>query len=304
MRECVLRRRQYRCSTLFERSSVLHCANTRTARMCQALKPNEAQLYCEGGSTDVPHFFLRVIAFVAFNRVDITNCECITVHVEMEPRPPCVLVVPRNMDVAPTVAELDIKGIARHLTRCMDKSIAYVPVFLGCGCARHEVALCKELRLLGYQLHSEMFMDKVVTSATISNIELYTETMHTDNDPRPTLIFSYSDLQSHMLSSLSRYPQIKFIVIGIHAAQEFKLKEELYALHAFFCTCARLSSQGAVQLEYLNYMCKSSMNDNDTSHAQQCDPGSNTWVYHRSWWEHACDGITRIGAARLLQACA
>ena len=221
---------------------------------------------------------------------------------EPQPRPPCVLVVPKGLDVVPTVAELDIKGIARHLTRCMDKGIAYVPVFLGCGCARHEVALCKELRVLGYQLQNEMFMDNVVTSATISNIELYTETMHTDNDPRPTLIFSYSDLQSHMLRSLSRYPLIKFIVIGIHAAQEFKRKDELYAFHTFVCTCARLSSQGAVQLEYLNYMCKSSMNDNDISYTEQCNPGSNTWVYHRSWWEHACDGITCKEAARLLQA--
>ena len=219
-----------------------------------------------------------------------------------QPRPPCVLVVPKDMDIAPTVAELDIKGIARHLTRCMDKGIAYVPVFLGCGCARHEVALCKELHVLGYQLHNEMFMDNVVTSATISNIELYTETMHTEIDPRPALIFSFSDLQLHMLNSLSKDPLTKFIVIGIHAAQQFKLKEELYAFHSFLCTCARLSSQGVVQLEYLNYMCKSSMNDNDISHAEQCDPGSNTWVYHRCWWEHACDGITCTGAARFLQA--
>ena len=204
-----------------------------------------------------------------------------------QPRPPCVLVVPKDMN------------IARHLTRCMDKGIAYVPVFLGCGCARHEVALCKELHVLGYQLHNEMFMDNIVTSATISNIELYTETMHAEIDPRPALI---SDLQLHMLSCLFRDPLIKFIVIGIHAAQQFKLKEELYAFHSFLCTCARLSSQGVVQLEYLNYMCKSSMNDNDISHAEQCDPGSNTWVYHRCWWEHACDGITCTGAARFLQA--
>lgn len=217
-----------------------------------------------------------------------------------QPRPPCVLVVPKDTDVAPTVAELDIKGIARHLTRCMDKGIAYVPVFLGCGCARHEVALCKEFRELGYQLHNEMFVDNVLTTATISNIELYTKTMHTENDPRPTLIFSFSDLQLHMLRSLSRDPLIKFIVIGIHGAQQFKLKDELCAFHSFLCTCARLSSQGAVQLEYLNYMCKSSIND--MSHAEQCDSGSNTWVYHRRWWEHACDIITCKEAARLLQA--
>lgn len=216
------------------------------------------------------------------------------------PRPPCVLVAPKDMDVAPTVAELDIKGIARHLTKCMDKSVVYAPIFLGCGCARHEVALCKELHVLGYQLHNEIFMDNVVTTVTISNIQLYTETMHKDYDPRPVLMFSFSDLQLHMLSSLSRDPQMKFIVIGIHAAQEFKLKEELYAFHSFLCTCARLSSQGAVQLEYLNYMCKSSMKD--ISQTEQCDPGSNTWVYHRCWWEHASDVITCKGAAQLLQA--
>lgn len=135
------------------------------------------------------------------------------------PRPPCVLVVPKDMDIVPTVAELDIKSIARHLIRCMDKNVAYVPIFLGCGCARHEVALCRELLGLGYKLHNEVFMDNVVTSATISNIELYTRTMHKEYDPRPILIFSYGDLQSHMLKSISQDPMIKFIVIGIPTIQ-------------------------------------------------------------------------------------
>jgi len=206
------------------------------------------------------------------------------------------------MDIATTVAELDIKGIARHLTtRCMDKGIAYVPVFLGCGCARHEVALCKELRSLGYKLHNEMFLDDVVTTAAISNIAAYTKKTHADYDPRPVLVFSFTDLESHMLN-LSKTPQIKFIVIGIHASQKFNLKDELYGFHSFLCTCARLSIQGVVQSEYLNYMCKSSISNDDTSHTEQCAPDSNTWVYHKCWWEHACDGITCTGASRLLQA--
>lgn len=219
-----------------------------------------------------------------------------------QPRPPCVLVVPPDMDIAPTVAELDIKSIARHLTtRCMDKGIAFVPVFLGCGCARHEVALCKEIRSLGYKLHNEMFLDDVVTTAAISNIAAYTKTTHADYDPRPVLVFSFTDLESHMLN-LSKNPQIKFIVIGIHASQTFKLKDELYEFHSFLCTCARLSSRGVVQSEYLNYMCKSSFSKDDTSHTEQCAPDSNTWVYHKCWWKHACDGITCTRASRFLLA--
>jgi hypothetical protein len=216
--------------------------------------------------------------------------------------PPRVLVVPKDMDIAPTITEIDIKGIAMHLTsRFMDKDVAYAPVFLGCGCAQHEVALCKELRAMGYKLHNEMFIDKIVTTATISNIAVYTETMHKDYDPRPILVLSFTDLHSHMLVLSKNYPQIKFIVIGIHAAQIFKLKGELYEFHSFLCTCARLSRQGAVQAEYLNYLCKSSISKDILSHTEECAPGSDTWVYHRCWWEHACDGITCTGAAQLLQ---
>ena len=215
-------------------------------------------------------------------------------------RPQHVLVVPKTIDIAPTILDIDIDGIAMHLTRTMEIGSVYVPVFIGCGCARHEVALCQKLRVLGYRLRYEMFMDNFVTSAAITNIENYTEMMHSDDDPRPVLIFSFYDLQLHMMQILSRDPFTKFIVIGIHAAQIIKVKEELHTFHTFLCTCARLSGQGTVQPDYLNYMHESSMAN--ISHKEQCGPDSNTWVYRMNWWEHACEIITCKAAAQLLMA--
>jgi len=223
-------------------------------------------------------------------------------------RPKCLLVIPKIVDfVQPTILDIDINGIVRHLTRFMDKSNSYVPVFIGYGCAKHEVAVCKELRTQGYKLHHELFMDNFVTTATITNVETYTELMHANSDPRPTLLFSFHDLQQEMLRLHAIYTTTKFIVIGIHAAQTFKLKKELYEYHMFLCTCARLSEQDVVQHLFLNYMHETGMASISSTNKEQCETGleqseSNTWVYKRSWWDQACDIITCKAATRLLLA--
>jgi hypothetical protein len=69
------------------------------------------------------------------------------------------------------------------------------------------------------------------------------------------------------------------------------------------CTCARLAAQGSMQPEYHNYMENTSMRDSTcgSGTCQPCQPGSGTWVFHKPWWEHACDVITCASAARLLQ---
>jgi hypothetical protein len=102
-----------------------------------------------------------------------------------------------------------------------------------------------------------------------------------------------------MLRLLTNSPTTKFIVLGIHAAQEFYTKREVYEFHDFLCTCARLADQSSVQPEYHNYMDKASMVALTSS--GPCQPGSDTWVYHKPWWEHACNVITCAAAAQLLQ---
>jgi hypothetical protein len=87
-----------------------------------------------------------------------------------------VVVLPKEMEPAilPIVPEIDVAGIARHLASYMvDKTVPYVPVFIGCGCAKLEVQVCKQLWQMGYTLRHEMFMDCSITSAAFHAIQDY-----------------------------------------------------------------------------------------------------------------------------------
>ena len=73
----------------------------------------------------------------------------------------------------PSFTSIDIRGIAEYLLQGVEKGCIFVPVFVGCGCSKHEAAVCKELVQMGVSLHNEIFMDKLITSAAISHIQSY-----------------------------------------------------------------------------------------------------------------------------------
>lgn len=225
--------------------------------------------------------------------------------------PQYVVVLSNELDasIEPTSSCMDVRGIAEHLTTGMEKGETLVPVFIGCGCAKHEVAVCKEIANLGFSLQHEMFMDRSITSAAISHIQSYADALHKESDARPIIVFSFAALQAEMQRIMSITPTTKFIVQGIHASQTFRTRQALYDFHFFLSYCARLAAVGVMQQEYYNFMdetsCASMHEFNDeiqavVTNVMPCRPGSNTWVYHTRWWDHACRVITSTAAARLL----
>jgi hypothetical protein len=215
-----------------------------------------------------------------------------------------VVVLPSELEPAirPTVPDIDVAGVAQHMATYMDKQYAFVPVFICCGCAEHEVQVCRKLWQMGYTLKQEMFMDRTITSVAIKTIQCYSDETHTATEPCPVLLFTFKDLRTEILRLIRNDPTTRFIVIGIHASQHFQKKQEVYEFHDFMCTCARLAEQGSMQPEYHNYMERGIMLDTTCGlgTCQPCQPGSGTWVFHKPWWEHACDVITCASAARLL----
>ena len=120
--------------------------------------------------------------------------------------------------------------------------------------------------------------------------------------PWPVIVFNFADLQVEMQHLLSIDPSTKFLIQGIHAAQIFSSRQELYDFHRFLSFCAKLAANGSLQPEYYNFMDHTSMIESGVvQDAMPCRPGSSTWVYHMPWWDHACRIITSTAAAQLLK---
>ena len=136
-------------------------------------------------------------------------------------------------------------------------------------------------------------------TATINNIQAYASS-RSAAQARPIIVLSFAALEAELMRMHNRDPFMRFVVIGIHAAQTFETRDELYAFHSFLCTCGRLSAQASMLPEYMNYMHESCIGVLRDAHKAQVSPS--TWVYHRGWWDQACEVITCAGARALLGA--
>ena len=120
-----------------------------------------------------------------------------------------LVVFPKTVVLEPTVPELDTLGIAEHLTSVMSHGVAYTMVFLGCGCAIHEVAVCKALLSKEYKIEQEIFMDKFVCSNAIATIEDYVG-IHSNSKWTTHAVFDAACMllalgQSHLLKIYRHY---------------------------------------------------------------------------------------------------
>lgn len=198
---------------------------------------------------------------------------------------PKVIVLSQQFALGPT-ADMNTDAIIHELvSRSYISKAPTTLVFICCGEGVHEVDIWCKLHLLGYNIDEVIFMDHLITSITVLNIQSgYSNGMH-QHGKSPKLLFSFRDTLSYMTSCINESGDKKFVVIGIHAATHFKHETDHADCHDFIERCAEWADHGVVQKHYINFM----VNANPSEYIVPCEISRDIGMYIRDWKDLAKD---------------
>jgi hypothetical protein len=211
-----------------------------------------------------------------------------------------VLVLTRSQEQeSRACVDVDAVSVAKTLSvEAVRSSATHTVVFLGAGCADAEMRVLRQLSGLGVKVADVAFFDDTITTAALHRIQEYTEGLIYHN-PRPSLVFRFSDLRQWVERLLVRARDRQLIIVGINAGMSFETSQDLYECHAFLCQCSVWARHGVLHADYMNFL--GDLNSVKTPHTTECTPG--TWCYRLAWWQLAKEVITNTDAERLLAGC-
>lgn len=163
----------------------------------------------------------------------------------------------------------------------IDPSTSYTLCFMGCGEAVWETQVWYALALNNnYRIEDTIFMDRVITSSAISNIQsVYSSTGMPSPLRPPSIILSFDDMMSYLDIQSKHIPDRNYIIIGIHAGMHFDTAKDLKACTCYLSVCDELHAQGRLHPQFLNFFAVDSFN----THLPCCKLSSNMCVNAIGW---------------------
>jgi hypothetical protein len=154
---------------------------------------------------------------------------------------------------------------------------AYTLCFIGCGEAVWEAQVWQALQNK-CTVEDAVFMDRVITSSAISNIQSAYSSLPRPCRP-PSVILSFDDLADYIEVQSRSLPDRRYIVLGIHAAMHFDTLKDLSSGTRFLNACFELHEQGRVHPEFLNFFAVDPFN----THVECCKSSPSMCVLATGW---------------------
>lgn len=194
-----------------------------------------------------------------------------------------IVVVPSSYDAGPCVPDLDTDVIVEDLDQHMQQGVPYVAVCLGCGTAAAETQVLRQLRgKHGHAILAEVFLDKILSSALLRNVQVYVDATKTEFMQLPSIVTTFEALTAEITYHRSQKPGAHFLIFGIHASLWFAGKLEVGEFHSFGRCCEELQKEGRLHPEWFtNYLHESGVCHKDTEHVQPL--GSSIGAFRRPW---------------------
>ena len=202
-----------------------------------------------------------------------------------------IIVMSSKSNRGPCVPEMDTDVIAADLNNHMVATEPYIAVCLCCGTGAAETQVLRTLHdKYGHTFESEIFLDQVVSSALIQNLQSYVDDTKEACVPLPLIVTTFADLTCELAYQHKRKPKQRFLVFGIHASLRFQM-DELDSFLEFISCCETLLSDSVLHpTSYTNYLHASGMPRQDAHLMKHL--GSDVYAFSMSWREMASTAIT------------
>lgn len=110
-----------------------------------------------------------------------------------------IIVVPSSYDAGLCVPDMDTNVIVEDLDQHMQRGVPYVAVCLGCGTAAAETQVLRQLRdKHGHLILAEVFLDKILSSALLHNVQAYVDATKTAFMQLPTIVTTFEALTAEV----------------------------------------------------------------------------------------------------------
>jgi hypothetical protein len=159
----------------------------------------------------------------------------------------------------------------------IDPSLSYTLCFMGCGEAVWETQVWYALAH-NYKIEDTVFMDRIITSSAIANIQSVYSSMPSPLRP-PSIILSFDEITNYMDVQSKHMPDRNYIIIGIHAAMHFETHQDLKACKSYLSMCDELHAQGRLHSQFLNFFAVDSFH----AYFPCCKSSSNMCVNALGW---------------------